>query len=144
MYLYACVLYTFTVRVHNNIIPLLFADGMYMMEVDRVLRPGGYWVLSGPPINWRTNYKAWQRPKEELEEEQRKIEEVAKLLCWEKKHEKGEIAIWRKRLNNENCPERDSSATMCESTNADDVWYVFTLDNSRYSTSFFHFKRPNC
>ncbi|RVW14679.1 putative methyltransferase PMT2 [Vitis vinifera] len=23
--------------------------GMYMMEVDRVLRPGGYWVLSGPP-----------------------------------------------------------------------------------------------
>lgn len=105
------------------LIPWGVNDGMYMMEVDRVLRPGGYWVLSGPPINWRTNYKSWQRPKEELEEEQRKIEEVAKLLCWEKKHEKGEIAIWRKRINNENCPERDSSATMCESTNADDVWY---------------------
>ncbi|KAI8543363.1 hypothetical protein RHMOL_Rhmol08G0211500 [Rhododendron molle] len=105
------------------LIPWGINDGMYMMEVDRVLRPGGYWVLSGPPINWRINYKAWQRPKEELEEEQRKIEEVAKLLCWEKKHEKGEIAIWRKRLNNENCPERDSSATMCESTNVDDVWY---------------------
>ncbi|XP_058228072.1 probable methyltransferase PMT2 [Rhododendron vialii] len=105
------------------LIPWGVNDGMYMMEVDRVLRPGGYWVLSGPPINWRTNYKAWQRPKEELEEEQRKIEEVAKLLCWEKKHEKGEIAIWRKRLNNKNCPERDSSATMCESTNADNVWY---------------------
>jgi hypothetical protein len=34
-----------------------------------------------------------QRPKEELEEEQRKIEEVAKLLCWEKRLEIGEIAI---------------------------------------------------
>lgn len=103
-----------------------FADGLYMMEVDRVLRPGGYWVLSGPPINWKNNYQAWQRPKEELQEEQRKIEEIAKLLCWEKKHEKGEIAIWRKRVNADSCPRRqdDSRAHMCESTNADDVWYV--------------------
>lgn len=96
-----------------------------MMEVDRVLRPGGYWVLSGPPINWKNNYKAWQRPEEELQEEQRKIEEVAKLLCWEKTSEKGEIAIWRKRINADSCPRRqDDSLTMCASTNADDVWYI--------------------
>ncbi|PSR89655.1 Methyltransferase [Actinidia chinensis var. chinensis] len=63
------------------------------------------------------------RPKEELEEEQRKIEEIAKLLCWEKKHEKGEIAVWRKRVNKEYCPEQDSSAAMCEPTSANDVWY---------------------
>ncbi|XP_077212917.1 putative methyltransferase PMT2 [Tasmannia lanceolata] len=100
-------------------------DGMYMMEVDRVLRPGGYWILSGPPINWKNNYKAWQRPKEELQEEQRKIEEIANLLCWEKKYEKGEMAIWRKRINSDSCPERQdgSGISMCESTNADDVWY---------------------
>ncbi|WCJ21278.1 S-adenosyl-L-methionine-dependent methyltransferases superfamily protein [Euphorbia peplus] len=100
-------------------------DGMYLKEVDRVLRPGGYWVLSGPPINWRVNYKAWQRPKEELEEEQRKIEEVAKLLCWEKKSEKGEMAIWQKRVNPESCPGRqdDSQATFCKSSDPDDVWY---------------------
>ena len=96
-----------------------------MMEVDRVLRPGGYWVLSGPPINWKVNYKAWQRPKEELEEEQRKIEDIAKLLCWEKKSEKGEIAIWQKTVDSESCHSRqeDSSANFCESTDADDVWY---------------------
>ncbi|XP_058083724.1 probable methyltransferase PMT2 isoform X1 [Magnolia sinica] len=106
------------------LIPWGANDGMYMMEVDRVLRPGGYWVLSGPPINWKNNYKAWQRPKEELQEEQRKIEEVAKLLCWEKKSEKGEIAIWRKRINTASCPGRqDARVTICESTNADDVWY---------------------
>ena len=95
-----------------------------MMEVDRVLRPGGYWVLSGPPINWRNNYQAWQRSEEELQEEQRKIEETAKLLCWEKMHEKGEIAIWRKRINNDNCRDQDSQPTICESENADDVWYI--------------------
>lgn len=99
------------------------ADGMYMMEIDRVLRPGGYWVLSGPLINWRTNYQAWQRPIKELEEEQRKIEEIAKLLCWEKKHEKGETAIWQKRINYDYCQEQDTQPTMCESTDAEDVWY---------------------
>ncbi|ONK75448.1 uncharacterized protein A4U43_C03F16940 [Asparagus officinalis] len=100
-------------------------NGMYMMEVDRVLRPGGYWVLSGPPINWRNNYQAWQRTKEDLENEQRKIEEIAELLCWEKISEKGEIAIWRKRINADACPARqdEQSVNICGSNNADDVWY---------------------
>lgn len=92
-----------------------------MMEVDRVLRTGGYWVLSGPPINWKNNFQSWARSKEELNAEQTQIEEFAKLLCWEKKHEKGEIAIWRKRTNKERCPERDSTVT-CESKNVDDIW----------------------
>ncbi|XVF09088.1 hypothetical protein REPUB_Repub07fG0061000 [Reevesia pubescens] len=105
------------------LIPWGANDGMYMMEVDRVLRPGGYWVLSGPPINWRNNYQAWKRPKEELEEEQRKIEDIAKLLCWEKKHEMGEIAVWRKRTNYDLCRQQDMKPTLCESRNPDDVWY---------------------
>lgn len=95
------------------------------MEVDRVLRPGGYWILSGPPINWKVNYKAWQRPKEDLQEEQRKIEEAAKLLCWEKKYEHGEIAIWQKRVNDEACRSRqdDPRANFCKTDDTDDVWY---------------------
>ncbi|KAB5531926.1 hypothetical protein DKX38_018596 [Salix brachista] len=105
------------------LIPWGANDGMYMVEIDRVLRPGGYWVLSGPPINWNNNYQAWQRPKEELEEEQRKIEELAKLLCWEKKHEIGEIAIWQKRINNGFCREQDRKQTTCKPTSPDDVWY---------------------
>lgn len=107
------------------LIPWGVNDGMYMMEVDRVLRPGGYWVLSGPPINWKNNYKAWQRPKEELQEEQRNIEKVAKLLCWEKRHEKGEIAVWQKRVDADSCRRRknDPQITFCKPTDADDVWY---------------------
>lgn len=99
-------------------------DGLYMKEVDRVLRPGGYWVLSGPPINWKTNYKAWQRPMEDLQDEQNKIEDIAKLLCWEKKSESGEIAIWQKTMDTESCraEQENSGATFCNSE-ADDVWY---------------------
>ncbi|KAG7598204.1 S-adenosyl-L-methionine-dependent methyltransferase [Arabidopsis suecica] len=107
------------------LIPWGANDGMYLMEVDRVLRPGGYWILSGPPINWKVNYKAWQRPKEDLQEEQRKIEEAAKLLCWEKKYEHGEIAIWQKRVNDEACRSRqdDPRANFCKTDDSDDVWY---------------------
>ncbi|KAI3686497.1 hypothetical protein L1987_80175 [Smallanthus sonchifolius] len=105
-------------------IPWTQNDGTYMMEIDRVLRPGGYWVLSGPPTNWKAKYKIWQRPKEELEEEQKKIEEIAKVLCWEKKHEKGDMVVWRKRLNKYDCQERESHVTMCEPTSVDDIWYT--------------------
>ncbi|KAF4375239.1 hypothetical protein F8388_000996 [Cannabis sativa] len=103
------------------LIPWGANGGIYLMEVDRVLRPGGYWVLSGPPINWKANYRSWQRPREELEQEQRNIEETAKLLCWEKKYEKGEIAVWQKRVNAESC--RSRQATLCNSADPDDAWY---------------------
>ncbi|MFS7963022.1 putative S-adenosyl-L-methionine-dependent methyltransferase [Helianthus anomalus] len=104
-------------------IPWTQNDGKYMIEIDRVLRPGGYWVLSGPPINWKAKYKTWQHSKEELEDEQKKIEEIAKLLCWEKKHEKGDMMIWRKRVNTDYCRERESRVTICQPSSADDIWY---------------------
>ncbi|KAM7530944.1 hypothetical protein LguiB_034354 [Lonicera macranthoides] len=103
------------------LIPWTENDGMYLMEVDRVLRPGGYWVLSGPPINWKTYYQTWKRSKEELKAEQSKIEELAELLCWEKKYEKGDIAIWRKKVNTKSC--QRNSAKICQAKDADDVWY---------------------
>ncbi|XLR19113.1 hypothetical protein HN51_065790 [Arachis hypogaea] len=107
------------------LIPWGANDGIYTIEVDRALRPGGYWVLLGPPINWKASYRNWQRPKEELEEEQRKIEEVAKLLCWEKKSEEAEIAIWQKTMDTESCRSRqeESGMNFCETTNVNDVWY---------------------
>ncbi|CAN1333976.1 Probable methyltransferase PMT14 [Linum perenne] len=85
------------------LIPWTANDGMYLMEVDRVLRPGGYWVLSGPPINWKTYYKTWKRTKQDLQAEQKSIEDLAESLCWEKKYEKGDIAIFRKMTETENC-----------------------------------------
>ncbi|XP_068649765.1 probable methyltransferase PMT2 [Aristolochia californica] len=107
------------------LIPWTSNEGMYMKEVDRVLRPGGYWILSGPPINWKTYYRTWKRSKEELEEEQGKIERIAKGLCWEKIYENGDLAIWRKRKNAESCHRKQNDISMgyCESNSADDVWY---------------------
>ncbi|GKC34201.1 probable methyltransferase PMT2, partial [Tanacetum coccineum] len=54
---------------------VLVEPGIYMMEVDRVVRPDGFGVLLVPPINWKRNYISWQHPKKNLEQEKNNIEE---------------------------------------------------------------------
>ncbi|XP_050221191.1 probable methyltransferase PMT15 [Mercurialis annua] len=85
------------------LIPWADHDGLFLTEVDRVLRPGGYWILSGPPIRWKKYWKGWERTRDDLNDEQTKIENVAKSLCWTKLVEKDDIAIWQKPLNHFNC-----------------------------------------
>ncbi|KAM7491644.1 hypothetical protein LguiA_034565 [Lonicera macranthoides] len=102
-------------------------DGTYLVEVDRVLRPGGYWILSGPPIHWKKHWKGWERTKEDLNAEQVSIENVAKSLCWKKLVEKGDIAIWQKPTNHLNCkPNRKVTQNLpfCSAHNPDMAWYT--------------------
>ncbi|KAK9060901.1 hypothetical protein SSX86_018081 [Deinandra increscens subsp. villosa] len=102
-------------------------DGVYLIEVDRVLRPGGYWILSGPPINWQRHWKGWQRTKADLNEEQTGIENVAKSLCWRKIAQKGDLAIWQKPINHLNCktnPKSNQTPRFCPTRNPDSAWYT--------------------
>ncbi|XP_074282107.1 putative methyltransferase PMT15 [Silene latifolia] len=102
-------------------------DGLYLIEVDRVLRPGGYWILSGPPIRWQKYWKGWDRSKEDLNAEQTRIENVAKSLCWNKVVEKGDIAIWQKPINHFNCKRTHkvkSTTPFCPSKDPDRAWYT--------------------
>ena len=103
------------------------ADGMYLIEVDRILRPGGYWVLSGPPINWENHWKGWERTAEDLQDEQSKIEAVAKSLCWKKLKQKGDIAIWQKPTNHIHCKKNRKVfkfPNFCQGQNPDTAWFV--------------------
>lgn len=102
------------------------ADGLYLMEVDRVLRPGGYWILSGPPINWKSHWKGWERTQDDLKSEQDKIESVARRLCWKKVIQKGDIAIWQKPTNHVHCKASRKVIKFppfCPAQQPDVAWY---------------------
>ncbi|XP_061340131.1 probable methyltransferase PMT15 isoform X2 [Gastrolobium bilobum] len=102
-------------------------DGIYLTEVDRVLRPGGYWILSGPPINWQKHWKGWERTRESLNNEQDEIENVAKSLCWKKLIQKDDLAIWQKPTNHIHCKVKRKIFTnrpFCEAQDPDTAWYT--------------------
>ncbi|XP_010278559.1 PREDICTED: probable methyltransferase PMT15 [Nelumbo nucifera] len=102
-------------------------DGLYLIEVDRILRPGGYWILSGPPINWKRHWKGWERTEEDLYKEQSTIEAVAKSLCWKKVVERGDIAIWQKPTNHIYCKKSRKvikQPKFCQGQDPDKAWYT--------------------
>ncbi|XP_047306576.1 probable methyltransferase PMT16 [Impatiens glandulifera] len=105
-------------------------EGLYMIEVDRVLRPGGYWILSGPPINFEKHWKGWGRTIEDLKREQDVIEKVARSLCWKKLVQKNrDIAIWQKPTNHIHCKTNRKvfkKPEFCEAGDVNDpdrAWY---------------------
>ncbi|XWS50228.1 hypothetical protein CRYUN_Cryun12cG0070500 [Craigia yunnanensis] len=85
------------------LIPWQNYDGLYLTEVGRILRPGGYWVLSGPPIHWKQYWRGWERTQEDLKQEQDAIEDVAKRLCWKKVIEQNDLSVWQKPINHIEC-----------------------------------------
>ncbi|CAI0470604.1 unnamed protein product [Linum tenue] len=103
-------------------------DGQYLLEVDRLLRPGGYWILSGPPINWEGHYRGWNRTMQDLKAEQDRVEGVARSICWKKLVQKNDIAIWQKPTNHVHCRATRRvfrQPGFCTSQNPDQAWLVF-------------------
>ncbi|XP_027334542.1 probable methyltransferase PMT16 [Abrus precatorius] len=103
-------------------------DGIYLTEVDRVLRPGGYWILSGPPINYPKHWRGWERTRDSLKDEQDAIEDVAQSLCWKKLIQKDDIAIWQKPTNHMHCKIKrkvfKNRRSFCEAQDPDTAWYT--------------------
>ncbi|KAI7744476.1 hypothetical protein M8C21_004993 [Ambrosia artemisiifolia] len=66
-------------------------DGIYLIEVDRVLRPGGYFVWTSPFANIpdsvrdKENLKRWDF-----------VRSIAKDLCWDLLSQQDKTVVWRK------------------------------------------------
>jgi SAM-dependent methyltransferase len=71
---------------------LCFADATYFLEVDRLLRPGGYLVVSGPPVQWPKQDKEWSD-----------LQGVARALCYELIAVDGNTVIWKKPAAGDSC-----------------------------------------
>jgi putative homogalacturonan methyltransferase len=61
------------------------ADGSYFIEADRLLRHGGYLIISGPPVRWKNQEKEWDE-----------LQAMAGALCYKLITVDGNTAIWKK------------------------------------------------
>ncbi|KAL6128185.1 hypothetical protein ACLB2K_071541 [Fragaria x ananassa] len=93
-------------------------DGILLLEVNRMLRAGGYFVWAAQPV-----YKH----EEVLEEQWQEMLNLTTRLCWEFVKKDGYVAVWQKPVNNSCYLSRDAETKppLCDSTDdPDKVWYV--------------------
>lgn len=93
-------------------------DGVLLLEVDRMLRAGGYFAWAAQPV-----YKH----EEALEQQWEEMINLTTRLCWKFVKKDGYIAIWQKPMDNSCYLSRDSEVKppLCDVDNdPDKVWYV--------------------
>ncbi|XP_061975158.1 probable methyltransferase PMT11 [Populus nigra] len=93
-------------------------DGILLLEVNRMLRAGGYFAWAAQPV-----YKH----EHVLEEQWAEMLNLTTHLCWELVKKEGYIAIWKKPINNSCYLSRDTGAIppLCDpDDDPDNVWYV--------------------
>lgn len=90
-------------------------NGSYFLEMDRLLRPGGYFVVSGPPVQWPKQESEW-----------RSLQDLASNMCYQILSVEGNTAIWQKPLNH-SCliKHRKSKVQLCNRKDDPNAsWYV--------------------
>lgn len=72
---------------------------MFLLEVDRVLKPGGYFVLTSSASQ---PYGSSLSMKESMSTETSPMEELTEKICWTLLAQKYETSIWQKTVDS-NC-----------------------------------------
>ncbi|XAR71992.1 Phosphoethanolamine N-methyltransferase [Bertholletia excelsa] len=93
-------------------------DGILLLEVNRMLRGGGYFVWAAQPV-----YK--HEPL--LEKQWEEMVNLTTCLCWTLLKKEGYVAIWQKPTNNSCYLSREEGNVppLCDSNdNPDNVWYA--------------------
>ncbi|XP_040384199.1 probable methyltransferase PMT16 [Oryza brachyantha] len=71
------------------LVPWHLHGGRFLMEIDRVLRPGGYWVHSGAPANGTR--------------ERAGIEAATSSMCWRNVADQDGVTVWQKPVSHVGC-----------------------------------------
>nr|GEW36021.1 probable methyltransferase PMT20 [Tanacetum cinerariifolium] len=110
------------------LIPWTEFGGIYLLEVHRIVRPGGFWVLSGPPINYPKRWRGWNTTRDEQKSDYEKLEQLLTSMCFKAYNKKDDIAVWQKSSDND-CYKQldapDNYPTKCDDgTEPDSAWYT--------------------
>lgn len=106
---------------------MLIPDGLYMLEIDRLLQPGGYWVFSRPPVSWKSTYNISNRSTEDMHDKKIAMDDMANKLHWTKLFEEGTLSVWRKPTCHLYCDQETKLLRfppLCTGEDPDSGWYV--------------------
>ncbi|KAK1295818.1 putative methyltransferase PMT13 [Acorus calamus] len=107
------------VHCSRCLIPFTAYNATYFTEVDRLLRPGGYLVISGPPVQWAKQDKEWAD-----------LQAVAHTLCYELIVVDGNTVIWRKPSGESCLPNQNEfGLDLCSEDEDPNVAWYFNLKN---------------
>ncbi|KAI4354987.1 hypothetical protein L6164_003806 [Bauhinia variegata] len=103
------------VHCSRCLIPFTAYNATYFIEVDRLLRPGGYLVISGPPVQWPKQDKEWSD-----------LQAVARALCYELIAVDGSTVIWKKPVGDSCLPNQNEfGLELCDdSDDPSSAWYI--------------------
>ncbi|XP_022980260.1 probable methyltransferase PMT13 [Cucurbita maxima] len=103
------------VHCSRCLIPFTAYNATYFIEVDRLLRPGGFLVISGPPVQWPKQDKEWSD-----------LQSVARALCYELIAVDGNTVIWKKPARDSCFPNQNEFGlgSCSESDDPNRAWYV--------------------
>lgn len=110
------------------LIPWTEFGGIYLLEIHRILRPGGFWILSGPPVNYENRWRGWNTTVEEQKSDYDKLQDLLTSMCFTLYNKKDDIAVWQKSKDN-SCYSKlaipDAYPPKCDDgTEADAAWYT--------------------
>ncbi|CAN7124889.1 unnamed protein product [Brassica rapa subsp. narinosa] len=97
------------------------ADAMLLLEVDRVLKPGGYFVLTSP-----TNKAQGNSPDTKKTSISTRVNELSKRICWSLIGQQDETFLWQKTTDS-NCYSSRSQDSIPLCKDGDSVPYYHPL-----------------
>lgn len=127
---------------------MTYTDGILLLEANRMLRAGGYFVWAAQPVykhednlqeQWKGLYFIRQNNSYAREFITKngccfcslsfsEMLDLTNRICWELIKKEGYIAVWRKPLNNSCYVSREAGAKppLCRpDDDPDDVWYIY-------------------
>ncbi|CAA0356238.1 unnamed protein product [Arabidopsis thaliana] len=96
-------------------------DAMLLLEVDRVLKPGGYFVLTSP-----TNKAQGNLPDTKKTSISTRVNELSKKICWSLTAQQDETFLWQK-TSDSSCYSSHSQASIPLCKDGDSVPYYHPL-----------------
>ncbi|CAH9096648.1 unnamed protein product [Cuscuta epithymum] len=92
-------------------------DGVFLIEIDRILKPGGYFVLTSP-----SNQRQGSSISTKTGSVSTPFEEFTKKICWNLLAQQGETSIWRKTLDPQCASIKQRSVPVCKGVHPDDFY----------------------